>query len=562
VKRDIAALTNREYDLVVLGGGIFGVCIAWDAALRGLSVALVEKGDFAQATSTNHFRMIHGGMRYMQHGDLVRVRESSYERSAFLRIAPHLAHPIPFVIPTYGHGMKGKEILGVGLRLYDFLTTDRNKGIQDKTRHIPNTRSISREECLELFPHLHQQGLTGAVIFYDGQVYNPSRFALAFVKSADRIGAQVANYVEVTDLIRTENRITGIRACDRESGSEFELHGKVIVNATGPWAAELLKNTLKLQIKPLPSFSRDAFFIIRRRLSNQYALGLSAHTKDADAILSRGSRHLFIIPWQEYTLLGVWHEIHSGSPDQFQVTVEELQGFIDEINNSYPFAQISRNEVSRCISGLILFGEETRQGKKDISFGKRSLIIDHASTHHLEGLVTVIGVRFTTARGIAEKVVDLAFRKLGKVPPKSKTAFTPIYGGQIEDFDGLLQTAIRDRPAGVCAETVPQLVHNHGSVYPEVFQKIQQDPDLGATIGESKVIRAEVVHAILEEMALTLEDVVLRRTNLGAGAHPGIKTLNQVADLMASELSWSTSRVQIEIENVNTHFPNTGEERS
>ena len=152
--RKISALVEKEYDLVIVGGGIFGVCAAWDAVLRGLSVAIVEKRDFSHATSANHFKMVHGGIRYLQHGDIKRIRESSRERSAFLRIAPHLTRPLPIVIPTYGHGIKGKELLALGMMLYDLVTYDRNRGILEE-RKIPKGKLLSRQEVLKRFPGIH-----------------------------------------------------------------------------------------------------------------------------------------------------------------------------------------------------------------------------------------------------------------------------------------------------------------------------------------------------------------------------------------------------------------------
>src|SRR5262249_4414707 len=156
----------REFDLAVVGGGIFGICTAWDAALRGLSVALIERADFVQATSAHSFRMVHGGIRYLQHGDFPRIRESVRERRALLRMAPHLVEPLPIVIPTYGHGLGGKGALGLGLRLYDLCAADRNHGIEDPARQIPAGRVMSRAECLRLFPELDPTGLTGAGLFY------------------------------------------------------------------------------------------------------------------------------------------------------------------------------------------------------------------------------------------------------------------------------------------------------------------------------------------------------------------------------------------------------------
>ena len=184
MKRDLSRLADREFDLVVIGGGIFGACAAWDAAQRGLSVALIERGDFCGATSANHLKMVHGGIRYLQHGDIYRLRQSSGERRAFLRIAPHLVRPLPVVIPTYGNGMKGKTVLRLGMGVYDLLTADRNRGIADPARHIPPGSSIGRGDVLRMFPGLPTRGLTGAGVFCDGQIYNPPRLVFAILQSA------------------------------------------------------------------------------------------------------------------------------------------------------------------------------------------------------------------------------------------------------------------------------------------------------------------------------------------------------------------------------------------
>ncbi len=189
MKRDTLALTNYEYDLIIVGGGFFGVCAAWEAASRGFSVALIEKGDFCQATSANHYKFVHGGIRYLQHADLSRVRESCRERSVLLRIAPHLVRPIPIVIPTYGHGTKGKVFLRAGFAIYDLLTSDRNIGLSDPGQQVPNGKFISRKEVLERFPGLSRQGLTGGAILHEGQYYNPPRLAISFLQSAVEAGA-------------------------------------------------------------------------------------------------------------------------------------------------------------------------------------------------------------------------------------------------------------------------------------------------------------------------------------------------------------------------------------
>ncbi|HWP91072.1 MAG TPA: glycerol-3-phosphate dehydrogenase/oxidase [Thermodesulfobacteriota bacterium] len=555
MKRDLVQLSRSSYDMVVVGGGIFGICAAWEAASRGLSVALVEKGDFAGATSANSFKIVHGGIRYLQHADIKRVRESCKERTTLLRIAPHLVRPLPIVMPTYGHGLQGKEILNIGLLLYDLLTFDRNRGVNDPGRHIPRGRFISREECLDIFPGLNREGLTGAAIFYDGQMYNPTRLAISFLRSAVDAGADVANYVQVTDFISTDNRITGVRVEDTLNGNTFEIRGKVVINAAGPWANWLLKHSMGFGLTPEPSFSRDACFVVRRKLlSEKYALAVPAKTRDPDALLSRGNRHLFIAPWRDYTLIGVWHKVFNDAPDKFVLTGQEVQKFIDEVNEAYPRLELTPNDVSIWNAGLILFGD-SRQNAADLSFGKRSLIVDHAKDSNVEGLITLIGVRYTTARGIAEKALDMVFKKLGKRARASATAVTPVHGGQIECFDEYLRMAVESCPKALNPRLIPALIHNYGSAYTDVLKYIDQNPAWSETLGESTVIEAEVVHAVREEMAQKLGDVIFRRTDLATGEHPGEAALQRCAYLMAAELGWDEGRVQRELSEVKTRFP-------
>ena len=415
MKRNINKLVDREFDVVIIGAGMFGACALWEAAHRGLSAVLIEKGDFCQATSANHYKMVHGGIRYLQHGDIIRIRESSRERSAFLRVAPHLVTPLPIVIPTYGHGMKGKELLKIGMYTYDLLTADRNTGIKDPERKIPLSRFISKNELLDLFPGVKKDGLTGAAIFNDAQMYSPPRLALSFIHSAIEEGAEAANYVEAIDFVKKGNRVIGVKARDLISTNEFEIRGKVVLNTVGPWADELLKRSLGIKLIPKPAFSRDAAFVIKRKPKNNLALATTLKTKDVDALFDRGGRHVFIVPWmdRDYTLIGVWHVVWGESKDNIYVTENELENFISEVNEADPEMELKVSDVSMINTGLTLFGE-TNPGSTRMSFGKRSLLIDHSKDHSIDGLISLIGVRATIARGMSEKMIELAAKKIGK----------------------------------------------------------------------------------------------------------------------------------------------------
>jgi glycerol-3-phosphate dehydrogenase len=553
LKRNTRTLSDKEFDLVIIGGGIFGVCAAWDAALRGLTVALIEKDDFCHATSANHFKMVHGGIRYLQHADIARIRESCRERSAFLRIAPHLVYPLPIVIPTYGLGVKGKPFLGTGMLAYDLITLDRNKGLKNG-RKIPRTRFVSRKTVLELFPGLKASGLTGAAIFCDGQMHNPPRLAMSFLRAAIEKGAVAANYVRAEGFLLKNGAVGGVKARDVITGDEFDVRAKVTINAGGPWAHDILKSQLGITMKPIPTFSRDLAFVVKRRIDGQFALAVSTGVKDADSIVDRGGRHLFVVPWRDYNLIGVWHVVFKGLPEQIKVNIKELEAFVCEVNRAYPGMGLRVSDILTVNTGLTLYGEESRQGKSKMSFGKRSILVDHFSADKIQGLLTLIGVRATTARGMAEKTIDIVLKKIGRTFVPSITEETPIYGGGIESFPEFLSAAAARRPFELTEEQITALVHNYGTQYPNILNYIEEQPELKAPLGNSTVLRAEVVHALREEAAQKLSDVVFRRTDLATAEIPSKQILNECAQVMAEELGWNRDRLHQEVESIRAPF--------
>lgn len=555
--RPWADLADNEYDVVVVGGGIFGACTAWDAALRGLSVLLLERGDFGEATSANAYKFVHGGMRYLQQLDLVRLWESSHERSALLRIAPHLVYPLPIAMPTYGHGMRGKEVLRAGFAAYELLTAARNHGIRDPRRRIPRAEFLSRNAILREFPDLHPASLTGAAVFADAQVYSMPRLTLSFVRAAQDAGAVAVNYAEVRRFAQYGGRITGVEVRDLRSDSRFSVRARVVVNAAGPWAAPLLLRGLGLDLGPRrPVFSRDVYFVTPRRLPTSTGLAAATVTRDAHAVIDRGARHLFLVPWREFTLVGVWHGVHRGSADDVRVAPEEIERLVAEANQAYAGLHLHADDILLVNTGLILFGDAGQDaGRHD--FGKRSLLIDHTREHGIEGLITLVGVRSTVARAMADRTIRLALAKLGRSAPPCRTAETPISGGDVPDFEGLVASvAARIPHAGPAAARA--LAHNHGARYPDVLACADGDRSLLAPLEGSAVLGAEVVHAVRREMATTLGDVVHRRTDLGTARRPSDDALQACAALMSRELGWDGGRTAAEVARIETFFQHKG----
>jgi glycerol-3-phosphate dehydrogenase len=551
--RSLAVLAGREFDVLVVGGGITGAATAWDAAQRGLSVALLERGDFGGATSAESLKVVHGGVRYLQHLDIVRVRESSRERRALLRMAPHLVQPMPFVVPTYGHGMRGPEILGAAFAILNTLTADRNRGLTDPTRRVPAAGIVSRARVLEWFPDIAQEGLTGAGVFYDGQLFNPPRLVWAMVRTAARAGAAVANYCDVTALILQGGRVAGVKVEDRLGGEKFEVRARTVVNAAGPYAEALLVRSGVRAARTVP-FSRDMALVLKRRFVNGRALALQTRYRDPSAVLTRGARHLFLVPWRGKTLVGVNSLVWRDEPDRLRVTEAEVSDFVAEIAEADPKLGLTMDDVALVMAGLLPVEKGDEEGG-NVSFGKRPLVVDNARTDGVQGLVSAISNRYTVARGVAERAVDLVYRKLGREVRPCRTEVTRIHGGDFFRFDDLVREVGQALPDGVDRAIADRLARDHGSAYGEVTRLARERPEWGVTIGGTDVLRAEVVHAARSEMVCRLSDAVFGRTGIATAGDPGRAELEECADLVAAQLGWDSARRESELRQVHERIP-------
>ncbi|MFQ5822472.1 MAG: FAD-dependent oxidoreductase [bacterium] len=545
----MAQLEGNQFDVLIIGGGIYGVCTAWDAALRGLSVALVEKSDFGAATSSNSLKIIHGGLRYLQHADFKRMRESIVERHVLMRIAPHLVHPLPCLMPTYGHFLKGKEVMALALFINDLVGFDRNR-LSDPQKYIPRGRVISKQECKELIPGVDEEGLTGGALWYDCQVYNSERMLISILRSAVEFGAVVANYVKMIKFIKSGHRISGILAKDVLTNDQFDIKAKLVINNSGPWVNNILSHLNGRVSKSRVKLSAAMNLVVKKQIIPKYAVGIwsKSKLKDEDAVISKGSRLYFITPWRYYSLIGTTHLPYKGNPSHFKVSEKEIESFIEEINKAYLPAKLKREDISYYYGGMLpIDGINEQTG--EIKLLKHYQIIDHKEENGVDGLISVIGVKYTTARDVAEKTIDFVLKKFGKKPSKSLTSTTPIFGGRIEKFKDFLVEEKSKTPKGLSKDMVERLVYNYGSEYQRILRYCDENPEWALPVHEkSEVLKAEVIHSIREEMALKLSDVIRRRTELGSAGSPGDQCLKTCAILMAQELGWDDSRVQIEIE--------------
>ncbi len=550
LERNVHRLSDETFDVLIIGGGIYGAAAVWESASRGFKTALIEKHDFCSGSSARIYKMLHGGLRYMQHADFPRVISSSRERTAFLTIAPHLAQPMPVVIPTYGHGMRGQEVLRAAVAAYSLLTLNRNGSVRDPALHIPGARGMSRTELNQLFPELPARDLTGAVLFYDGHVHNPTRLALAFLQSAANHGAAIANYVEANELLTTSGKVEGVRVEDRCTKDVFDVRARFVLNTSGPWAPWLIEKFFSGARRPETVFSRDACFIVKRRFAHPYGLTVPSRSRDSDALMSREKRHLFVIPWRgEYSIVGTWHKVCTDHPENLALDGAELEDFVAEVNDGYPGLISSPGEIQTINFGLIPFGDG-KGGAGELSYGKRSVVIDHSKTHNVTGLLTVIGIRYTMARGDARDAVDQIARRMDASVRPSVTHRKAIFGGDFEKFSDLLTEVRRAFPSTSDAHVLDTIAHHHGAEYIALAELIRENPALGAILPGTRTLAADVVNAVRGEMAITLSDVVFRRTGIGTGDIPSLASIQAVADLCASELGWNAQRQSDEVDRV------------
>lgn len=535
MSRQLRGLSYKVFDVLVIGGGIHGAAIAWEAAQRGLDVALVERDDFGAATSANSLKIVHGGLRYLQAADFRRVRESIAERSALLRIAPHLVRPLPCVLPLYRHGgLKSPFFLSAALQMSDLIGYDRNAGIEPERTLAPG-RVVSARETERLAPGIRKEGLIGGAVWTDAQMTNPARVVLSFVLSAQRRGATVVNHAEVRELIRGGRRVIGASVRDRISGTDFNLWARVTVNAAGPWTEDVAKFADTNGGESAPGLTAAMNLVIRRPLTGTHAVGASRP----------GGPVQFIAPWRGLTLVGTRHWGFDGPADQFRVTPADIGVFLKELNAALPGARVTTSDVVGVLAGLLPGSVDRRTGEVELL--KRQRIIDHERREGIQGLVSVVGIKFTTARGVAEQAVDLVFRRLGRTPGLSKTAQTPLYGGETGPVSDYVIAQVARHKSVVSSALVQRLVDTYGSEYERVLAYVSGRDE--EPLADSFVLPAEVEHAARLELAERLSDVVFRRTEMATIEPPTETAIRAAAETMAEALGWDAPRRRREIEN-------------
>jgi glycerol-3-phosphate dehydrogenase len=528
MRRALNRLADETFDLLIIGGGVTGACVARDAAMRGIKVALVEKNDFANATSAHNSKLVHGGLRYLRNFELGLVRESLKERRIWQRIAPHLVHPLPFLVPIYG-GAKARMTLAAGLTLYDILSFDKG-WLDDPGQRLPNHSWLNKARALEAEPVIDGPGLTGAFRYYDAQMYAPERLALECLIEADGDGAAVANYVAAQKLLVRDGRVEGCSVRDVFGGAVFDVRAKATLVAAGPWADIFLENAL----------GKPASHKLLR--SKGIHVLVPAITKSNALTVAADGGHFFVLPWHGHTLLGTTDTEFRHSPDSVNVSEGDIDGFFAFINKYLPHAALTRGKVEHFYAGLRPLVDD---GSGD-TYGasRRAELVDHGAGDGLAGLFSAIGGKWTTSRDLAQNVVDTIVEKLSLKTGECETDEEPTAGGDVGRFDDFLKSQ-RARHGDL--PSIEHLAHMYGTRLDDVLAETNNRPELRSAIGTAGDIGAQIAFAVNEEMAMTLSDAVMRRTCIGQVGAPSRATLEAAAKIMASALGWDAARQEREI---------------
>lgn len=501
--RDIQSLSSKVYDVLVVGGGIHGATIAYHCAKAGYSTVLIEKDDFGSGTSANSLKIIHGGLRYLQHLNIKRMRHSIGARREMMAMAPDLVAPLPCMMPLYGKGLRGKAVMRSALFVNDCIGFDRNFGLPPDI-HLPGGTIVSKEACLEAIPGIGAEGLHGASVWYDGLGVNTERMILEYIQGTVHYGGGVANYTKVTGLEKDGNALYSVDIEDTLSAQTSQLKTRYLVNAAGPW----FENCCALSHKKDREEQQWAMalnIVSKKKIFEKYAVALEGTTsyEDKDAVVKRGKRLYFFVPWREHTMIGTEYEPCTDSPDTFRVKKESIQRMVDEVNGIYPPAKLKYEDISFYHAGLVPMKND--RGGGDVQLEKNSLCLSHG-TDGYERVLSVKGVKYTTAPHIAGQVVKMIGKKH---PPVARKASPP---------------------------------------YSSCGQENRQDFEDGNM--DRQAFRQEVRQMVEKEMACKLSDIVFRRTGLGSAERPAMGILHIISDCMADMLGWNDRQKEEELQDV------------
>ncbi len=538
MERYIGKHKTGSFDLIIIGGGITGAALAYEAGTRGLKVALFEKNDFGAATSSATSKLIHGGLRYLKNLEFGLVRESLRERRILSDIAPNFVYPIPFMMPSYRKFKSRKWMLLIAMALYDILSYDKGYTM-DPTKRLPHFKAWSRSRTLATEHCVKPQGLTGSTVYYDCQSIFPERLTLAFLKSAETYGARLSNYAQMVSFIREEHQVKGILVKDLITGEEGRFTAPVTVNCAGPWADVVIKSTTTGNTKHNIRRS-EGIHIVTRKICEDHAV----------TVMTKQDRHIMVMPWRGHSLIGTTDKEYFGNPDDYKVSKASIIGLLEDINDNFNGADLKYEDVLFFYGGLRPLADTDTENSYESS--RKYEVFDNAD-EGLDGLFTVEGGKYTTSRQLAVDVLKKIQRKLKTNLPKETTHKQPLYGSDIKNMEMFL-SELRNGYPDFSTATVEYLGKNYGTESHAIFQLARKNSNLAEVLNDDGEILAEVAYALQKEQALTLSDILFRRTGIGTLGNPGDVVIKKTVVLAADYLNWDEAKRKDEIRKVQQRF--------
>ena len=524
-------ISDYPFDVIVIGAGINGAAVARDAAMRGLKVLLLDKGDISSGTTQWATRLIHGGLRYLQYYEFALVRESLKDREELLRLAPHLVKPLGFLVPVYNYMSRGKLMVQAGMIAYDALSYDKSL----ERHHI-----YDREQTLERYPGLNPEGLKGAAFYYDAQVEYAERIPVENAISAHENGAVVLTYTKVDRIVVEDGRATGVEFENLLGGGRYSAHAPVILNMAGPWVDEVLGGMNRAEERMIGGTKGSHLIVDPFPGAPQTALYVEAQ---------EDGRPYFIVPWNGRYLIGTTDIRYEEDLDYVEASEDEIHYLIEETNRVIPEANLTRDDVLFTYSGVrpLPYQPEGAEG----SVTRRHLLYDHAEKDpKIESLISAIGGKPSTYPTLAREMVEEINKMLGRKAPKSRTDKVPLPGSDTKDLEAF--TAEFKAASGLTEESAERLLKVYGVRAPEVLDEAGDDHSLRVPLSPSPTVEtgllgAEVLYAFRCEMAQTLSDILLRRTMVGLGPRVALDVDEAAAQVAVRHLGWSQERAEREV---------------
>lgn len=532
----IAPLGETRFDLLVVGGGINGVGIAREAARRGWRAALVERQDYAAGTTSRSTRLIHGGLRYLEQGELMLVLESLREREHLLRHKPHLVRPLRFIIPVYDHSSRGPLLIRAGMLLYDLLSARKS---------LPAHHAARPEQLRDLQAQLSAPGLKAAFLYYDGQVNFPERLAMETLAGARRHGAAAFNHCELLSFLIEDHTVRGARVRDTLTGEECRVEARMTVNVTGPWLEQLDALLPAKRARPLLAPTRGTHLAVSAFPGAPRSAAAGAVSDAIYFETASDRRPVFVIPWNGLYLIGTTDLPFAGDPGQVRPLGEEVDYLLREVNTAITAAALTRESVRFAYAGVRALPFEESGARPPGELTRRHILFDHAKMDGIAGLASVVGGKLTTYRALSHDVVDKIAPRLGFAAGAREADEVPEFAlwPWREGSREALECAVLPLAGhyGVEAREVVRLFEVYGEAATGVLRLAASSQELLRPIaGAGDVTGAEVIHAARNEQALTVADVLLRRTCAALSEGRALEAAPAVAELLAREFGWDS----------------------